>query len=104
MALQSNNKVKTDLRILKTYYSNIFWNSIWHFTRLNLPYDLFLLYRNEVFYEGVPQSVSQVTISSVNNWEEEDKNELSMQKKYEEKVRKKIPYKHIGIQVNETNI
>ena len=97
LALQ-NNKVKTDLKILRTHYSNIFWNCIWHFTRLSLPYDLFLLYRNEVYYEEVVQGVSQVELSAVSDWEEEDKNELCMQKRYEEKIRKKIAYKHIGVQ------
>lgn len=99
LALQSSSKVKTDLRVLKTHYSNIFWNSIWHFTRLSLPYDLFLLYSSDVYCEGVVQNVSQVAVSAVGNWESEDRNELGMQKKYEEKIRKKIPYKHIGVQI-----
>eukprot|EP00826_Nyctotherus_ovalis_P049646 TRINITY_DN6016_c0_g2_i6.p2 TRINITY_DN6016_c0_g2~~TRINITY_DN6016_c0_g2_i6.p2 ORF type:complete len:327 (+),score=78.37 TRINITY_DN6016_c0_g2_i6:2333-3313(+) len=101
LALQSNNTVKIEVKRYKTFYQGIFWNSIWHFSRLNLPYDLFLPYKKEICFEGLVQTVSQVTISAVRNWEAEDKGELAMQKKYEENMKKKISYKHMGIQVSE---
>jgi len=104
LALQSNTTVKIEVKKFKAFYQGIFWNSIWHFSKLNLPYDLFLPYKKDIYFEGLIQSVSQVTISAVKNWEAEDKNELTLQKKYEENMKKKISYKHMGTQVSETDI
>ena len=103
LALQANTSVKIKVTELKAFYPSIFWNSIWYFSKLNLPFDLFLPYKKDIFYEEVVQNVSQVTISDVKNWNDEDKDELNMQKQYEEKIRKKIPYKDMKIQTVNAN-
>ncbi len=100
LALQATNRVKIDLPRIRSFYKSIFWNAIWHFSRLQLPYDLFLPYRKDVCYEGVVQSFSSVSLTSAENWESEDKKELEMQQKYEDKIRKKVVHKDTGALTN----
>lgn len=98
LVLQANNKVKIDVPQIRSFYKSIFWNAIWHFSRMRLPYDLFLPYKKDMRYEGIVQNVSTVNLTTGDMWEKEDKNELDMQKKYEEKIRKKLIFKEVGIQ------
>ncbi len=100
LALQASSRVKIDVPKIRSFYKSIFWNAIWHFTRLRLPYDLFLPYKKDVFYEGVVQSVSAVTLTTADNWAAEDKKELEMQRRYEDKIRKKIVHKDTVAQTN----
>jgi len=98
LALRTTNRVKIDVATMRIHYPQIILNCIWHFKRKKLPYDLFLPYKKDIYYDRVVQSVSPITIGAVEDWEEEDKHELKMQKQYEEKFRKKIIYRHFGTQ------
>ena len=100
LALQATRKLKADIMMMRMFYQNILWNLIFHFSELGLPYDLFLPYKKDVYYEKVVANVPSVTLTTIDKWEAEDKNEFNMQNQYEEKIRTKIAHKHIGTQCN----
>eukprot|EP00826_Nyctotherus_ovalis_P053072 TRINITY_DN6838_c0_g1_i2.p2 TRINITY_DN6838_c0_g1~~TRINITY_DN6838_c0_g1_i2.p2 ORF type:complete len:121 (-),score=41.13 TRINITY_DN6838_c0_g1_i2:76-438(-) len=98
LVLQATGKLKADIVLMRMFYQNILWNLIFHFSEQNLPFDLFLPYKKDVYYDKVVASVPRVSLTTVDRWEAEDKSECNMQKRYEEKVRSKIVYKHVGVQ------
>ena len=112
LVLKTSPRIKIQVTKMREHYRKIYWNSIWHFKRqklskaedFNLPYDLFLPYKKDVYYDHVVPTVSQVTLTTIDNWDEEDEDELSMQKKYEEKIKPKILHKHIETQTDELPI
>lgn len=101
LTLRATNRVKIDVASMRAHYPKIILNSIWLFKRKKLPYDLFLPYKKDIYYEQVVQSVPSIVVSDIEDWEEEDKNELKMQQQYEEKIKKKIAHKDTATQTDD---
>eukprot|EP00826_Nyctotherus_ovalis_P047394 TRINITY_DN5445_c0_g1_i9.p2 TRINITY_DN5445_c0_g1~~TRINITY_DN5445_c0_g1_i9.p2 ORF type:complete len:314 (-),score=113.32 TRINITY_DN5445_c0_g1_i9:136-1077(-) len=102
LTLKATSRVKIDVATMRAHYPKIILNCVWQFKRKKLPYDLFLPYKKDIYYEQVVQSVPSIAVTDMEDWEEEDKNELKMQQQYEEKIRKKIAHRHTGTQTEDT--
>eukprot|EP00826_Nyctotherus_ovalis_P050171 TRINITY_DN6126_c0_g1_i1.p1 TRINITY_DN6126_c0_g1~~TRINITY_DN6126_c0_g1_i1.p1 ORF type:complete len:463 (+),score=88.61 TRINITY_DN6126_c0_g1_i1:1874-3262(+) len=112
LVLKATPRVKIQVTKMREHYNKIHWNCIWHFKRQklplpecpNFPYDLFLPYKKDIYFDPVVPSVSQVTLTTIENWKKEDEDEYNMQKKYEEKIMKKPPRRNVGVQTDEIPI
>lgn len=109
LVLKATPRVKIQVTKMREHYNKIHWNSIWHFRRqklplaecVNFPYDLFLPYKKDIYFDPVVPSVSQVTLTTIDNWEKEDEDEYKLQYKYEEKIRKQTVHRSVAVQTED---
>lgn len=87
VALIKEYQYKLDIYELKNKYSVFYWNSIWYFSILNLPYEFMFPYENKVFHmksKGFDINLYALRESQINLVQQNQKQSLSLLKTIEE--------------------